>query len=59
MFVEKHTLLNSQFSLHSVSSNHTNMSELVCPHSFHIHAVEQSVLSYVDFMSILHFGHGI
>ena len=35
------------------------MSELVGPHSFDIHAVEQPVLLYVDFTSVFHFGHGI
>jgi hypothetical protein len=59
LHIYTHTLLNSQFSLYSVSSNNINMSELLCPHSTDIHAVEQCVFLYVDFTSVFHFGHGI
>jgi hypothetical protein len=57
--MDTHDLLNSQFHLRSLSSTNIKMSELVCPHSFDIHAVEKRVFSYIDFTSIFHFVYGI
>jgi len=59
IYMDTHTLLYLQFYLQSVSHNRINMPDLIYPHSLDIHAVEQRVLSYVEFTSIFHFGHGI